>query len=249
MIKRIEELSMNAFPALSTILVNGWVLRFSEGYSKRANSVNPLYPCSISIEDNIRHCEKLYNNQHLDTVFKLTECEDARKIDEILAQRGYAYEAKTNILLRNIEGYSITEAERQGIVICTELKEDWFKAFSDMNHVSDKNAEILKKMLQVLIPDAYYACIVENEQIVAVGLGVAERGYIGMYDICVVESRRRQGLGTKIMKSLMQAGAQRGCSFSYLQVVDANEGAKILYDRLGYKKEYSYWYRVKKYLL
>jgi hypothetical protein len=29
MIQTIEELSMDAFPALSTVLVNGWVLRFS----------------------------------------------------------------------------------------------------------------------------------------------------------------------------------------------------------------------------
>ena len=237
---------MNAFPALSTVLLDGWVLRFSEGYSKRANSVNPLYPCSTTIEDNIEHCEKLYSTRRLDTVFKLTESEAARQIDEILAQRGYTYESKTNILLRNIENYSITEAEKQNVVIFYELREDWFKAFNDMNHVSEKNAAILKNMLQVLIPEAYYACIVENGQIAAVGLGVAEGGYIGMYDICVHEDRRRQGLGTKIMKNLMQAGAQGGCSFSYLQVVDANEGAKILYDQLGYKKQYSYWYRVKK---
>ena len=49
MIQRIEELSMNALPALSTVLVNGWVIRFSDGCSKRANSVNPIYPCSIDI--------------------------------------------------------------------------------------------------------------------------------------------------------------------------------------------------------
>lgn len=40
----LEELSMNALPALQTILYDGWVIRFADGYSNRANSVNPIYP-------------------------------------------------------------------------------------------------------------------------------------------------------------------------------------------------------------
>lgn len=246
MIKKIEELSMNAFPALSTVLVNGWILRFSNGYAKRANSVNPIYNCSIDTAENIEICEKLYNDKHLDTVFKLTESEDSFMIDEILKKRGYAYEAKTNIMLRNIQAYQITDAEKHGVVIYNELRDEWFEAFVSMNKVSEKNAITLKKMLQGLIANAYYACIIDNGQVEAVGLGVAERGYIGMYDICVREDQRRKGLGAKIMKSLIYKGSEMGCNYSYLQVVDANEGAKILYDKLGYEKQYSYWYRVKK---
>jgi hypothetical protein len=39
----IEELSMNAWPSIQTVLLDGWILRMSNGYTKRANSVNPLY--------------------------------------------------------------------------------------------------------------------------------------------------------------------------------------------------------------
>ncbi|MDK2807659.1 MAG: N-acetylglutamate synthase [Clostridiales bacterium] len=246
MIKKIEELSMNAFPALSTVLVNGWILRFSNGYSKRANSVNPVYNCSIDISENIKICEEMYKSRQLDTVFKLTESEASFKIDEILNQHGYSYEARTNVMLRNIQAYQITEEEKEGIVIYNELQDDWFEAFTSMNGVSEKNAVTLKRMLQKLTAEACYACIVNNGQIEAVGLGVAERGYIGMYDICVHENQRRKGLGTRIMKNLIHRGLEMGCTYSYLQVVDANEGAKILYDRLGYEQQYSYWYRVKK---
>jgi N-acetylglutamate synthase len=245
MIKKIEELSMNAFPALSTVLVNGWILRFSNGYAKRANSVNPIYNCSIDIAENIEICEEMYKGKHLDTVFKLTESEDSFKIDEILEQRGYTYDAKTNIMQRNIQAYQITNAEKQGVVIYNELRDEWFEAFVSMNKASEKNAIILKKLLEGLIPNAYYACIIDSGRIEAVGLGVAERGYIGMFDICVHENQRRKGLGTKLMKNLIYRGSEEGCIFSYLQVVDANEGAKILYDKLGYEKQYSYWYRVK----
>lgn len=39
-----EELSMNAHPAIKTHVYDGWLLRFANGYTNRANSVNMIYP-------------------------------------------------------------------------------------------------------------------------------------------------------------------------------------------------------------
>ncbi len=40
---------MNAWPALSRIFLDGWVVGLSEGYTRRANSVNPLYPGTMDL--------------------------------------------------------------------------------------------------------------------------------------------------------------------------------------------------------
>ena len=58
MITIFEELSMNAWPALQTKLYDGWVMRFAEGYTKRANSINPIYGSSISLTKKLDYCEK-----------------------------------------------------------------------------------------------------------------------------------------------------------------------------------------------
>jgi N-acetylglutamate synthase len=42
-IKTVEEISLNAWHPLEQILYDGWILRFAEGYIKRANLVNPVY--------------------------------------------------------------------------------------------------------------------------------------------------------------------------------------------------------------
>ncbi|MDK2951368.1 MAG: hypothetical protein PWQ77_1033 [Kosmotogales bacterium] len=38
MIRRMEEISNNALPSLNTYLYDGWLLRSSLGFTKRANS-------------------------------------------------------------------------------------------------------------------------------------------------------------------------------------------------------------------
>ena len=39
--RRLEEVAMNAWPALQQMLFDGWIVRFAQGYTKRANSVHP----------------------------------------------------------------------------------------------------------------------------------------------------------------------------------------------------------------
>ena len=89
MITRIEEISMNSWPALQTVLFDDWVLRFADGATKRSNSVNPIYPSALSVEEKIEECEKLYSAQNLKTVFKLTEEKYPPGLDGILEARGY----------------------------------------------------------------------------------------------------------------------------------------------------------------
>lgn len=80
---------------------------------------------------------------------------------------------------------------------------------------------------------------------IACGLGVIERGHVGLYDIYVDASCRRRGLGADICTAIMCAGREQGCSTAYLQVLSDNLGARAMYYQLGYDKTYAYWFRTK----
>jgi len=41
-VRGLEERAFNAWPALQTVLVDGWAFRWANGYTKRANSANAL---------------------------------------------------------------------------------------------------------------------------------------------------------------------------------------------------------------
>ncbi|MBO7136327.1 MAG: GNAT family N-acetyltransferase [Spirochaetaceae bacterium] len=49
------------------------------------------------------------------------------------------------------------------------------------------------------------------------------------------------------MEVLLDEAIKKGAHTSYLQVVQSNQIATHLYEKMGYNKSYSYWYRVKKF--
>ena len=76
------------------------------------------------------------------------------------------------------------------------------------------------------------------------GLGVVERGFLGLYDIVVAPDLRGIGLGRRIVHSLIGWGRTKGAETVYLQVRAENEIARSLYDTLGFTFAYRYTHRV-----
>ena len=60
MIRYLEELALNAWTSIQTVVYDGWLIRFSNGYTKRANSVNPIYESTGDLDRKIAYCENLF---------------------------------------------------------------------------------------------------------------------------------------------------------------------------------------------
>jgi GNAT superfamily N-acetyltransferase len=70
-------------------------------------------------------------------------------------------------------------------------------------------------------------------------------GLLGVFQIATAPSMRRQGLGRKIVTSLMAWGRKQGAMRAYLQVVATNLSARTLYQGIGFKPLYPYTYYVR----
>jgi ribosomal protein S18 acetylase RimI-like enzyme len=243
MIQLIEEISMNALPALETALYDGWVLRFAGGYTRRANSVYPLYPGNLPIEEKIAACEELYRKRGLPVMFKLTAASLPEGLDGVLASRGYRPEAAT--LVQRLRLHQRPWAVSPEVALAGELPDAWFMALARLNDLSQQNQAMLRRMLVGALPQMCFASIAVDGAIVTCGLGVLLRGHLGLYDIVTDPAHRRQGFARRLVESLLAWGRQHGAHTAYLQVMVQNAAALKLYAALGFSDLYRYWYRVK----
>jgi hypothetical protein len=80
---RVEEVCLNTWPALREVLVGGWLLRFSEGLTRRANSANALGALAdIDPSD----CEALYRRLGQPAIFRVLTLLDLRLISSWSAE-------------------------------------------------------------------------------------------------------------------------------------------------------------------
>ena len=244
-ILQIEELSINAFPAILTELYDGWILRYSNGYTYRGNSVNPLYSSTIELEDKIKYCECKYFEKGLPCVYKITENVE-KELDHSLEKLGYTMEKSADIMIYQLNKNINTQVE--DVKITLDITEEWLDGFLKLNGTTEETIKSTAKfMLSNIKNKVFCVSINYGEIMIACGLGVLENKKIGLYDINVMEQYRMAGLGTKICRTIINEGIRNGADTAYLQVASFNEKAIHLYRSIGFKRLYKYWYRVKKY--
>jgi GNAT superfamily N-acetyltransferase len=243
MIQRFEEISMNAWPALRTFLYDGWVVRFGNGYTRRANSVNPIYPSSIEANKKIGVCHRLYSGQGLRTVFKLTREVYPLDLDSVLDRNGYAREAETSVQIMPLHELAIKDYGPVRIV--TYMDDHWIEAFFRMTEASVEHKATLKSMLRQIATPKCLAYIKVEERIVACGMGVFEQDMIGLFDIIVAKGFRGRGYAKRIVNGILLWAKKEGAGRAYLQVMVDNKTALALYSKLGFTEKYRYWYRIK----
>ena len=69
-ITQLEELSLNAWPGHQMLLYAGWIMRFTGGYTYRANAINPLSNTGdeFPLLEKIKVSEELYTSKGLTTI-------------------------------------------------------------------------------------------------------------------------------------------------------------------------------------
>jgi GNAT superfamily N-acetyltransferase len=241
LVRTIEEVSMNAWPALQTVHADGWVLRFGGGYTRRANSVHPLYPSTGALDERIRFCEKMYAGQGLATIFKLTKAALPAGLDSVLGDRGYSTDAHTGVQLMELAGRAFRPDP--GVALTEAPTHIWLSAYCRMSGVSDEHRTVLEHILRCILPARRFASISMDGKVVACGMGVLQCGFIGFYDIVTDPAFRRQGHAYRLIESLLAWAIEQGARRAYLQVLLNNPPALALYARLGFKELYQYWYR------
>ena len=246
LIRFIDELAANAWAAHTNQIVSGWRLRWNDGVTGRANTVwaGSLGDDRMTLEDRIQIAEEFYQRRNAPPKFHICPATLPTELDSILAGRNYVIITPTDVQIAPVATVLELSTSSYQVNVSENFSETWFKAFCQLSEHSDERAMNSRRgIFGRIAPRACYALLTLDGQAAAVGLGVVERGWIGLFSIDTGAAFRKRGAATAIICALMKWGETFGATQTYLQVVPQNTAAINLYAKLGFKKLYQYHYR------
>ena len=149
-------------------------------------------------------------------------------------------------VLQNPRRRRFTTIRVGDMTVRDRITDEWIDAlFAIKGDATVTHLKIVPSMYAAIPKDVRCVYIRDEEKIMATGLGILDREYIGVYAINVDAGHRRQGLARKIVETLLEEGKKAGAKRAYLQVVADNHPAIRLYENFGFSTAYTYWFRVK----
>ena len=238
---RVEETCLNAWPALRQVLLDGWVLRFSEGLTRRANSANPLRGSRETGNGLIAACEALYQRRQMPTIFRLPSIID-RDLDERLDALAYGLEGESCVRYGDLT--AVEAASDPDVQLLSRPSREWFAAMAALqNHGAEQRRTFRRIVGAIAIPAAFAALAVDGE-FVALAYGAIHDRLLCYESVITNPRRQRRGHARRVIASLAAWAAEQGAEGACLEVEAHNTAALALYDAVGLETElYRYHYR------
>ena len=242
-IRFLENIAANGHVGLEQIEYDGWELRFTHGFTGRANSVQLKGPSTIDLSEKIAFCEKEYASHGLPCIFKLTDS-DGEFISE-LEQRGYQAVKPTDVMLLELGGKNTgfdASAVLDGVSF-SATPDDWFEPYFEYEGLTDEmQQELTKRIHEKVSSEKVYIKVIQQGRTAAVASLAIEKGYSLLHNVVVAPDLRGKGLGKKLCKAAILESERCGATHVYLQVMQNNPVAMDLYKKLGFEKQYTYYY-------
>ncbi|MGN6608089.1 MAG: GNAT family N-acetyltransferase [Jatrophihabitans sp.] len=214
--------------------LGGWQLRADQGFTKRANSVLPLRPPGLPVGEAIEQAPAWYAERGLPLLFSVPT-ESRRLLDADLGERGFAPELDAAVMTTRLPG---TTEPADGVELTAEPDDAWLARWSRGAESPELARAVLTRHDTVV-----FASVRDGGATIAIGRGVVDEDWLGVFAVEVAPERRREGLARRIVQALWGWGREHGAARSYLQVEVDSEPAVALYESLGYHVHHAYRYR------
>jgi GNAT superfamily N-acetyltransferase len=240
---RVEQACLNAWPSLQSVLHGDWLLRFSEGVSRRANSANPLHDGATTIAGDLEDFARLYRAHGQPLIVRVpTLLPAAAQIDRELDRHGFGREGETCTLYRDLADERF--ARDPDVTIASAADAEWLAAVARLQQQSPSHAAVYKQVMPMIALPAGFLTLRRDGVVVAACCGLLHGDVLVCESVVVDDAMRGQGLGRRLMQSLFAWARANGATAACLQVVADNVAGRALYAGLGMTTElYRYSYR------
>ncbi|MCK5777186.1 MAG: GNAT family N-acetyltransferase [Rhodospirillales bacterium] len=233
----LDRLAAAAWAAPEEINCHGWLMRFADGITRRANSTAP-FPIEggVALDAQIAATEAFYRERALPPRFQISPAAAPEDLDEVLARRGYETEAPVDIMIADAE--KLAGDTGSAVSISDSAPGGWWELYME-GYGRDPRAIVAGARDVALFASASG----DGGAIEAIGLGVLSGDWLAVFGMFTRPECRRRGLGAGLIRALAAFAVDRGGIGVYLQVEANNPNARRLYESLGFRGVYGYHYR------
>lgn len=240
----LELAADEAWPAPVRGRLGDWLLRSADGWTGRANSALPVGDPDRPLPAALDAVERWYAD-HRQPAMVNTPLPLAAPVGAELDARGWGTRPPVLVQTVALAALSAPAPARAGlppVELAAAPSDDWLAvAAGRKGGLPDAARHVLTAVDRVRFAQVY-----ADGRLVAVGRGtVTGQGrWLGLTLIEVLPEARRQGLASRVLRSLVDWGTTQGASHAFLQVEQRNTPAVALYRGLGFTTHHTYLTRV-----
>ncbi|MFF3324690.1 GNAT family N-acetyltransferase [Streptomyces sp. NPDC002889] len=215
-----------------------WELRASGGFTRRANSVLPLGDPGVPLDEALERVRAWYAERDLPAYLQ-TATGAAGTQEQLCAEleaRGWVREVSAQMRVGALAPIGDLGAEVARVRLARSFDEAWLRRYKRFGVPGPHVLQVLGSG-----PSVWFASVPGEEGApAAIGRCVVDGRWAGFMAVEVDPAYRRQGHATAVMTALARRALEEGASAAWLQVESDNDGARALYEGMGFQIHHHY---------
>lgn len=246
-LRRLDEIATAATASPIEAEVAGWWCKAAPDLPfRRCNVAVPPFDAAedrMRFADGLDQVRRWYHGQGLRLIVQVSEAvPEWDLVDSWLDRAGLAIEAPVHVMTAT--GPVATGS--RAVDVSAGIDEGWAVAYGQVfggGAVEVARTQAYGRMLAAFGERALGASCRVDGEVVGIGFGVVDDGWVGVFGMGTSAVHRRQGIATSVLAALRSAAGERGADRAYLQVETDNADAIRLYGQLGFSISHGYHYR------
>ncbi|WP_069743482.1 GNAT family N-acetyltransferase [Streptomyces sp. EN23] len=236
--EELAAVTARAWQPVENETLGDWRLRAAGGFTRRANSALPLGDPGLPLGEALGRVRRWYEERGLPAYVQTAT--GAEGTQELLCAEleghGWRREVSAEVRIAALAPVGDREAEVSAVRLAREPDAAWLARYQ---RFSTPGPHVLRVLGSG--PSVWFATVPgSGDAPDAIGRCVVDGRWAGFMAVEVAPEQRRRGLATAVMAALAGRALDEGASAAWLQVEEDNEGARALYDGMGFAGHHRY---------
>ncbi|MCI4044155.1 GNAT family N-acetyltransferase [Streptomyces sp. TRM75563] len=236
--EELAAVTARAWQPVESEPLGDWRLRAAGGFTRRANSALPLGDPGLPLGEALARVRDWYEERGLPAyVQTATGAEGTQELlCAELERHGWRREVSAEVRIAALAPVGDVAADIAAVRLSREPDTAWLARYQ---RFSTPGPQVLRVLGSG--PSVWFATVPgESGAPAAIGRCVVDGRWAGFMAVEVDPEQRRRGLATTVMTALARRALDEGASAAWLQVEEDNEGARALYDGMGFAAHHRY---------